>query len=149
MKFSEEIRQSSFHTDYEMAVLNIMYTSNWLSTSLDKVFKKHSILKQHFNVMRIVNGQHPKPCSPGYIIDVMLDKGRDLTRLIDKMVKLGYLTRTTRPDNRRMVDIHITEAGIEMTIQLKKEIEEVLMALCNIKEEEALTLSNLLDKVRG
>ena len=100
-------------------------------------------------MLRIVKGQHPNPASPGYILEVMVDKGRDLTRLVDKLVKLGYLERNTCSDNRRKVDISITSKGIEIVEQVGYEIDVWIKNNNNLTESEADHLSSLLDKLRG
>ena len=90
---------------------------------------------------------HPKPVSPGYIKDVMLDKGRDLTRLVDKLVKLGYVERSLCESNRRKMEISITESGSKIIDLVEQETQKIYAGY-NLSDEEALTLSNLLDKVR-
>ena len=135
MGIKEEIK-SNFSSNRIMATVNIFYTANWLRDVGAPIYNKHGILSQHYNILRIVRGSHPKPVSPGYIKDVMLDKGRDLTRLVDKLVKLGYVERSLCESNRRKMEISITESGSK------------IYAGYNLSDEEALTLSNLLDKVR-
>ena len=130
-------------------MINVSYSSNWFRDRHHSIFKNHKILSQHYNVLRIVKGQHPKPASPGYILDVMVDKGRDLTRLVDKLVKLDYLERNTCSDNRRKVDITITSKGIEIVEQVGFEIDKWIKNNNNLTESEADHLSELLDKLRG
>ena len=77
----------------------------------------------------------------------MLDKGRDLTRLVDKLVKLGYVKRSLCETNRRKMEITITETGSKIIDIVEKETKKIHTGY-NLSDEEALTLSNLLDKVR-
>lgn len=130
-----------------MATVNIFYTANWLRDVGAPIYSKHGILSQHYNILRIVRGSHPKPVSPGYIKDVMLDKGRDLTRLVDKLVKLGYVERSLCESNRRKMEISITESGSKIIDLVEQETQKIYAGY-NLSDEEALTLSNLLDKVR-
>ncbi len=146
----EAIKQKKFASPMEMVLVNVLYTSNWYRDAQMPLFKKYGLQPQHFNVLKIVKGKHPNAVSPGYIIEVMLDKGRDLTRLVDKLVKLDLLKRETCPTNRRKVDIYITEEGLAIT----KEMEQDIMSLSNnldenLSIEEAEQLSFLLDKLRG
>ena len=102
----------------------------------------------NYNILRIVNGSFPNSVSPGYIKEVMLDKGRDLTRLVDKLVKLGYVERKLCKDNRRKMNITITQQGSDVINSIGKEIN-ILYTSYNLNEEEATQLSNLLDKLRS
>lgn len=146
MGIKEEIK-SNFNSNHIMATVNIFYTANWLRDVGAPIYSKHGILSQHYNILRIVRGSHPKPVSPGYIKDVMLDKGRDLTRLVDKLVKLGYVERSLCESNRRKMEISITESGSKIIDLVEQETQKIYAGY-NLSDEEALTLSNLLDKVR-
>lgn len=149
MTFQERIKQTNFKSPKHKFLLNLKYTAHWYNVKEAAIFKKYGLLSQHFNVMRIVLGSHPDPVSPGAIKAVMIESGRDLTRLVDKLVKLGYLNRTTCPTNRRKVDITITTRGRKVASQIDKDIFEFMDGIAKLNNDEAETLSMLLDKVRG
>ena len=149
MNFEDQIRQKAFRNSLMKAILNLKYTSSSYNAKEIEIFKKHGILAQHYNVLRIVKGAHPESVSPGKILEVMIDPGRDLTRLVDKLVKLGLLIRSTRPSNRRNVDISITEEGIALTEKVSKDLNIFLDSIVSLTEEESEQLSDLLDKLRN
>jgi DNA-binding MarR family transcriptional regulator len=149
LEIEKAIKQSSFRNNRLKAQINLIYTYNWLRDNHQPIFKKHKLLSQHYNVLRIVRGKHPKPVTPGEIIDVMLDKKRDLTRLVDKLVSKGLLHRQTCPSNRRKVEIFITEKGMQLVEVIAEDLRRFDDEDINLTEEEAATLSNLLDKMRG
>jgi len=146
--FEHEIKQSTFQSERQKAVLNILYTANQLRDKTAIFFKEHGILQQHYNVLRIVRGKKGEPTSPGQIIEVMLDKGRDLTRLVDKLVKIGFLKRSNSAVNRRKVEIFLTAKGAEVTEHIDKKLTQYYTTL-GITEDEAQHLNELLDKLRG
>ena len=146
---SEEIKQLKFDTNYQMAVINLLYTSNVVADKHAVIFKKYDILEQHFNILRIVSGRQGKPISPGEIIEVMLNKNRDLTRLVDKLTKMELLDRQVNPTNRRKVNIAITKNGESVLEKINAELKELMYANVPLTEEESLELSQLLDKLRG
>jgi DNA-binding MarR family transcriptional regulator len=149
MKLEEEIKQSNFESSYQKAVINVLYTANWLRDRQMEVFRAFDILPQHYNVLRIIKGKSPEACSPGEIKEVMLDKGNDVTRLVDKLVKKGFVKRNTCENNRRKIDLYITEKGLiflkELNDPLKKQLSVIKKQLT---EKEAEHLSQLLDKIR-
>ena len=149
MNFEDQIRQTKFRNNFLKAILNLKYTSSLYNSKEVEVFKKYGILAQHFNVMRIVRGVHPDSVSPGKILEVMLDSGRDLTRLVDKLVKLGLLIRSTCPYNRRRVDINITEEGLALTDKIGKDVDVFLDSIETLTDKESEQLSKLLDKLRN
>ncbi len=149
MGIKEEIKQSKFQSAKQMAMINIVYTANWIRDNQQNIFKKYDILPQHYNILRIVNGKFPEAVSPSDIKEVILDKGRDLTRLVDKLVSLGLLKRQLCENNRRKMEIFITVKGQELIKESKAEISELMEKTINISEEEAQVLSDLLDKIRS
>jgi MarR family transcriptional regulator, 2-MHQ and catechol-resistance regulon repressor len=149
MGIKEEIKQDKFKSNAEMAMVNILYTFNWLKDRQQNTLKQHKILTQHYNILRIVNGSKSKVVFPGQIKEVMLDRGRDLTRLIDKLVTLGLLSRQHCDSNRRMIEISITQKGQKVVNDIGKKISKEMKDFFKLSESEALQLSDLLDKLRG
>jgi len=149
MKIEKAIKQSKFESPFQKAVINIIYTANWLRDQQTELFKKHDILPQHYNVLRIVNGKHPKSVSPGDIKEVMLDKGNDVTRLVDKLVKMDLLKRSLCEENRRKIDINLTDKGVKFLKEINEPMRKQYLNMKKfLSEKEAESLSNLLDKLR-
>lgn len=149
MKIDEAIR-SKFESSIHRAIVNLLYTHAIIRDDQIDLLKPYGILPQHYNVLRIIRGKHPNAVSPGEVREVMLDKGNDLTRLLDKLVALKWVNRKLCDTNRRKIDLKLTEKGmelleklnLEMVVQRKKYIER-------LSDNEAKQLSDLLDKLRG
>ena len=71
------------------------------------------------------------------------------SRLVDKLLAKGYVRRTECPSDRRAVDVVITEEGLKILLELDNMQEEWESQLKRLTEEEASTLSDLLDRLRG
>lgn len=149
MKIEDEIKMKKFESPQMKAMLNILFTSNWLSDLSKKAMKPFGLTSQQFNVLRILRGRHPEFCSAQEVKAVMIDKSPDLTRLIDRLLQKGLVTRMVCEENRRKVDIGITDDGLE----LLKEMDPVVRAnndsIIDITDKEAEELSRILDKLRG
>lgn len=149
MKIEQAIKQSGFQNSYQKAVINIIYTGNWLRDVQSELLKQYDILPQHYNVLRIIKGRYPEAISPGEIKEVMLDKGNDVTRLADKLFKKGFIKRQLCKNNRRKIDIHITEKGLAFLKNVEEPIKKSFLPMKKkISEKEAELLSELLDKIR-
>jgi len=148
MKIEDEIKQLKFKSPYQKAVINLIFTANWLHGHQQEFFKKFGLTNQQFNILRILKGQHPKAISATEIKSRMLDKNSDVSRLLDRLALKGLIDKQTCPNDKRAADISITTAGLEILAELdhkQKQIDTVL----KLSEEEAELLSNLLDKGRG
>ena len=150
MKFEIAIKQTNFSSNFLKAVLNVIYTNGILKERQSKFFKQYDILMQHYNVMRILKGKYPNTLTPTEIKNVLLDPSNDVTRLVDKLVVKEWVERNSCPENRRQMNIKITKKGIatldKMQIPLGQVMEDFEK---NLTENEALQLSDLLDKLRG
>ncbi|MBL7964652.1 MAG: MarR family transcriptional regulator [Flavobacteriales bacterium] len=149
-KFEEAIRQQKFGSPTQKALLNVQYTANWFRDLQRGVFKELPIEPQHFNVLRILKGRHPHPVCPGDIKAVMLDKAPDVTRLVDKLVDLGWVVREVGAGDRRRVDIGLTAKGLEHVDRISTQVKSQAKVFHHrLTEAEAEQLSHLLDKLRG
>lgn len=147
-KIENAVKTDNFPTTFHKAMVNLYYSYKWFENHLDEVFEKYNLLSQHFNVLKIVNGKK-EPCSVKDIREVIMDKGRDLTRLIDKLESRGYLLRELNPDNRRQMLISITNEGSRIVSKMDRELLDKIESINKISEEEAQILSNILNKVRS
>lgn len=150
MHISKAIRQQKFKSSQDMALINLLYTSNWLKDHQRTFFDNYDLKAQHYNVLRILKGKHPEVSSPGEIKEVMLDKAPDLTRLIDKLIKMKLVDRKVCEKNRRKVDVIITKEGIDYLNTITGEMEKIEAGMKNkLTDQEAVKLSDLLDKLRS
>jgi DNA-binding MarR family transcriptional regulator len=149
MIIEEEIKQKNFASEYHKLAVNLQFTANWLGAKQAKVFKSFGISYQQFNVLRILKGQFPNPSSLMLIKERMMDKESNASRLIDKLEKVSLVKRIQCPNDRRQVEITVTQKGIELLKKINPLIENLKDTLSEISEDEARILNGLLDKMRG
>jgi len=149
MRIEEEIRQKKFVNNHQKANLNILFTANWVIGTIKETLKPFGITHQQFNVLRILKGKQPESCSADEIKRVMLDKSPDLTRLIDRLVDKGYVTRVVNTKNRRKLDIAIKDQGSALLEEIGPEVKKEMVRLKGITDKEARELSRILDKMRS
>ena len=148
MRIEDEIQQQKFNSMKEKAVVNLLFTYNWLKDSRGTHLKEFDLSTQQFNVLRILRGQYPNPASVKLLIERMLDKSSNASRLVDKLEAKGLVDRTSCPNDRRQVDVVINIKGLDLIERASKASQNQLNGM-NISEEEAETLSNILDKMRN
>lgn len=136
---------SSFPNSRVKALLNIIYTANWINSQQTALFKPYGISPQQYNILRILNGAG-EPLKVQVIKDRMIERAPNATRLMDKLCSKEFIERVPCPDDRRVVHIEITRKGANLLKTIKKEMK--LDLLNNLTEKEANQLSDLLDKVR-
>jgi len=145
----EEIKQKAFFNIYHKANINLVYTTGWLQSRQNEIFREHNLTLPQFNILRILRGQHPQPASINLLIERMLDKTSNASRIVDKLEIKGLVTRTPSKHDRRIVDVTIQPAGLELLKKLDEKTNEISDGLNNLTQEEAEELNRLLDKVRS
>lgn len=149
MTIEEAIKQTKkFRNEYERVAVNIAFTSNWLSDQFQSYLKQYGISQQQYNILRILRGQHPNPASVNLLKERMIDKNSDVSRMIDRLLAKELVIRNTCPDDRRSVNIFISEKGLSILSEIDQDSGKQEHIIKGITEEEAKQLNELLDKIR-
>lgn len=150
MKLEQEIVTKKFKNEFTKAVVNIIYTSNWLHSRHAKLLKPFGLTNQQFNILRILRGQHPNPATVRLLTERMLDKMSNASRLVEKLRVKGLVGRDTCSQDRRQVNVCITKEGLDLLSEIDQMLDDLEQEyVANITEEEAAELSRILDKMRG
>ncbi|RRJ89265.1 MarR family winged helix-turn-helix transcriptional regulator [Flavobacterium macacae] len=149
MKIEEIIKTTSPLAIEKRTILNIMYTQNLIGEKLNEVLKSYDLSPEQFNVLRILKGQHGKPANMCVIQERMIAKTSNTTRLVDKLLLKELVTREICPDNRRKMEIAITEKGLALLNEVNPKVDahEALFTQ-NLTVAELEQLNNLLEKFR-
>src|ERR1700712_2185405 len=121
MQIDKEIQSDKFDDNYHRVTVNLFFTHGWLSNVVRGQFEKHNITNQQFNVLRILRGQYPNPATVNLLKDRMIDKMSDASRIVDRLVQKGLVSRCTNNKDRRAVDIRISEEGLEILCKMDRE----------------------------
>lgn len=148
MPLEIDIRQEKFHNDHQKAVINILYTGSWLYNINAGFLKKFAITPEQFNVLRILRGSFPKPMMLVEITMRMIDKSSNCTRLVEKLRQKGLVKRQTCEDNRRQVDISITDKGQQLLKKIDTSQLVWMEPMEKISKADAKELNRILDKLR-
>lgn len=136
---------SKFPNNMVKALLNIIYTANWISSQKNTFFKPYGISPQQYNILRILKGAD-EAIKVQIIKDRMIERSPNATRLMDKLCAKQLIERIACPDDRRVVHIQITNNGLVLLEDISKHMKDDYIK--NLTEEEAGILSDLLDKIR-
>jgi DNA-binding MarR family transcriptional regulator len=149
MSLETDIKQDKFASELQKAVINILYTGSWLHTHNASHLKKFDITPEQFNVLRILRGSRPKALMLMEITNRMIDKSSNCTRLVEKLRQKGLVDREICEDNRRQVDISITDKGLTLLKKIDSDNPLWADTLEKITKAEAKELNRILDKLRG
>lgn len=148
MSINKDINQRKFRNEHQKAMINLIYSYNWLMENTRKHLDQYDLTPQQFNILRILRGAG-EPLSTLQIRQRMLDKMSDTSRIVDRLVKKELVQKVVCPADRRLVDVTITDKGRELLIILDTHENEWDDLLKNLDQHEATQLNGLLDKLRN
>ncbi len=148
MRIEDEIRQPVFRNEQQKAYINVVYTAGWMQLRQAAAFKPFGLTLPQFNILRILRGQHPLPATVALLIERMLDKTSNASRIVDRLEEKQLVTRTVCPANRRAVDIRITPAGLALLARIEEAAAVDTSGLGRLTNDELRQLNALLDKIR-
>src|SRR5919112_6637342 len=115
-----EIRQTkTFRSLQEQVVINLMRTTRAVEESWIQYLKRsEGISQSQYNILRILRGARPMAAKISEIADRMITRDPDVTRLVDRLIKQGLVRRERDHDDRRVVLVEITGAGLALLARL-------------------------------
>ncbi len=148
-KIEDAIKQTKPFKDVrQKAVVNIIYTHNWISDKFKKFLAPFNITPTQYNVLRILRGAG-KPISTSDIRDRMLEPSSDTSRIVDRLAKCELVERRVCPNDKRLVDVSISAKGLELLQDMDNDALKIGYLMGKLTEAEAIQLSELLDKIRS
>jgi DNA-binding MarR family transcriptional regulator len=146
----EEVIKSTVKMDNaKKVILNIMYTQNVIQDNFSELMKPYDLSGEQYNVLRILRGQKGNPANMCVIQERMLAKTSNTTRLVDKLLLKEYVTRNVCPDNRRKIEVMITQKGLDVLKELDPKVDEHERLFAkNLTGVELELLNKLLEKYR-
>lgn len=144
----DEAIKSKFKSEAQKAVVNLIYTSKYLELIDDRMMKKFGLTSAQFNVLRILKGQLPNSATVNLLIERMLDKSSNASRLVEKLRTKKLVERIQCPEDRRAVNVKITQKGIDLLTEIDPFMAEMNNKLSSIGEEKLKMFNEILDEIR-
>jgi DNA-binding MarR family transcriptional regulator len=139
----------AFDSLQQEAYLSLWRTYDRLRAIEDELFAKHDLTAQQYNALRLLEHKHPESILTSAISQRLISRAPDITRLIDRLEQRGLVSRHRPADNRRTVQVSITQAGLDLLAELSRPVRE-----CHAKQfghlpvEQLKKLIELLRQVR-
>lgn len=117
-------RTRKFDSLEQEAYLNLWRTYDRLRVLEERLFERHGLTAQQYNALRLLRAKYPEAIPTLYLAARLISRAPDITRLVDRLVERGWASRERPEENRRVVQVRITRAGIELLDRLAGEVVE-------------------------
>jgi DNA-binding MarR family transcriptional regulator len=122
--------------------LSLWRTYDRLRALEEELFGRYDLTPQQYNALRLLSAEHPHKVRTLDLAGRLVSRAPDITRLLDKLEQRGLIERDRPADNRRVVHVGITEAGLALLRQLREPLRE-----CHVRQLGHLSQKELQDLV--
>lgn len=149
-KLKDEIRKAKpFAVIEQEALLNLVRTADALSRQFEEVFRGTDLSPTQYNVLRILRGAGEDGLPCGQVVERMITRDPDMTRLLDRLEKRSLITRSRDPGDRRVVRAMITASGLDLLAALDRPLLDMhRRQLGHMSRDRLRELIKLLEEAR-
>ena len=146
-----ELQQTKPFPSLEEEVhVQILYTAQVFAWVVTEALKPAGLSQSQFNVLRILRGAKPDAIPAGKIAERMVNRDPDLTRLLDRLEAAGLGEKSRDTEDRRVVNVRITNAGLERVEAASKTVARAIgIALGSMGARDLNQLAELLELARA
>ena len=142
-------KHQRFDSPQQEVYLSLWRTYDRLRLLEDELFGRYELTAQQYNALRLLKAAHPEKIPTLSLASRLVSRAPDITRLLDKLNARGLIDRERPKDNRRVVNVGITEPGLTLLDDLTAQVRDCHMRqLGHLKPAEMRTLVDLLRKAR-
>jgi DNA-binding MarR family transcriptional regulator len=130
------------------AALNLARTNDQVQIRFERLFRDYGLTPSQYNVLRILRGEgEAMPILEIAQRTVTIVPG--ITGLIDRLERAGFVARRRCKEDRRVIFVEITAAGIAVLKKLDQPVLDLHQELMgHLTEKELRELIRLLEKTR-
>jgi len=134
----------------EYSINNILITGNWMNEKFSDHLKQYALSIQQYKVLRSLRDLNGEPTDLLSLQVGMISKNSNTTRLVEKLRLKGLISRIQSEENRRKVEIRITDKGLQLLAEIdpiQTNFEKDIVS--NLTTNELIALNQLLEKIRN
>jgi len=134
---------------HALAYYHFVGLSGKVEMQVKQALKPFGLTHEQLNILYALERKHPEKIHVNPLKNALLVNNPDITRILDRLASKGYLKREICPENRRKMDVSITEQGREVFHQAHRAARASVGDFFStfINREEALDLFRILKKV--
>jgi DNA-binding MarR family transcriptional regulator len=97
-----------------------------LSVDIEDICAAEGLTEAHFRVLWVLCREADSQGLPmGDLADGLINRAADLTRLVDKLEKLGYVSRVRAEEDKRRIIAKMTSSGRRVFERLARQVQQI------------------------
>jgi DNA-binding MarR family transcriptional regulator len=142
--------RAAFDSPEQEVFLNLWRTYDRLRALEEELFDRYDLTPQQYNALRLLRAEHPDGLPTLALASRLVSRAPDITRLLDKLEQRGLIARVRPAENRRVVRVAITDAGLGLLKELAGPLRDChARQLGHLTAEQRRALVELLRAARA
>ncbi|GAB3696752.1 hypothetical protein GCM10027592_20260 [Spirosoma flavus] len=138
-----------FRNEYHRLIINLHKTDGYIFNHFQQKMAPFDLSVQQYKALRLLSDVFPNTLTAGELKEKMTDMNSDMTRLIDRLVAKNLVVREVDAQNRRRVNLRLTETSNKFVETVAQEFKNFESIVSHLTEEEARVMNTLLEKIRN
>ena len=147
MSVEDRVKQR-IRSPKEAAFIGLLVAAAHVEQQLEAVCQAHGLTHTQYNLLRILRGVHPEGHPRFEIANRLIVRAPDVTRLIDRLERQGFVERGWDSQNRRRSIARITKTGLDLLRVLDPKLNRIRDAtLARLSDEQLTQLTRAFDSM--
>src|SRR6186713_2748750 len=126
----------------------IVKASTRLMDEFSAIVKPVDLSLSQYNVLRILRGAGPEGATCGEVVERLIQRDPDVTRLLDRLEKRGLIDRGRDLEDRRVVRTRITQTGLDLIASLDDTMDDLHHRLIgHLSDKQLADLRRLIEEI--
>ena len=139
-----------FDSPEQEAYLALWRTYDRLRALEDELFLDFELTAQQYNLLRLLRAAHPDAVPTLSVLDRLVSRAPDVTRMLDRLEGRKLITRTRSETDRRAVLVGIADGGLKLLDEIAEPLRECHeRQLGHLSATDLKSLTLLLRKARA
>lgn len=115
----------TFDSPAQEVYLHLWRSYDRLRALEDELFGQYDLSAQQYNALRLLDVAHPAGMQTMEIGRQLISRMPDMTRMLDRLEKRGLIMRRRLLENRRVVEVSISDEGSQLLTEMSDAVLEM------------------------
>jgi len=144
----DRVKQKAFDSSRQEAMINLLVAAGHYRQLLNEVCNSYGITHDQYNILRILRGVHPDGHPRYEIINRMIERTPDVTRLLDRLVRRGLVERLQSESDKRLSIAKITQEGLNVLDEMDPKFKKIAKQFSgHLSKKEMKKLSDICSRL--
>jgi DNA-binding MarR family transcriptional regulator len=141
----EAFRNLQFRNEQHKAFTGVVFVASVAEKYLESALAPYKVSPQQFRILRALRKTDAEGISVYTLRDFLIDAKSDISRLVDRLQKSGFVKKRPGKADKRITQVVITPKGLRLLAKIDKHEDEFYKPVDRLPGAQARQLNKLLE----